>query len=93
VRHNDRRIWMTLADLTVDIVPIVGSITSKRRNRARNLLKQGTDPRAVIDIVVGQFGGDDLSSIGVHSDMELIWSFRQDRRVRVMACRFSSDLI
>jgi hypothetical protein len=23
---------MTLADLTVDIVPIVGSITSKRRN-------------------------------------------------------------
>ena len=62
---------MTLADLTVDIVPIVGSITSKRRNRARNLLKQGTDPRAVIDIVVGQLGGDDLSSIGVHSDMEL----------------------
>ena len=32
-RHNDRRIGMTLADLTVDIVPIVRSIAGKRRNR------------------------------------------------------------
>ena len=63
---------MTLADLTVDIVPIVRPIAGKRRNRARNLLKQGTDPRAVIDLVVGQLGGDDLSSIGVTP----IWSFR-----------------
>src|ERR1700732_4678811 len=62
---------MTLADLTVDIVPIVRPIASKRRNRARNLLKQGTDPRAVIDILAGQLGGDDLSSVGVHPDMEL----------------------
>src|SRR5438309_5373734 len=62
---------MTLADLTVDIIPIVGSIASKRRNRARNLLQQGTDLRAVIDILAGQRGGDDLSSVGVHPDMEL----------------------
>ena len=40
-RHNDRRIRMTLADLTVDIVPIVRSIASKRRNRSGNLLEQG----------------------------------------------------
>ena len=45
-RHNDRRRWMTLADLAVDIVPIVHSIAGKRRNRTRNLLKQGTDLRA-----------------------------------------------
>ena len=62
---------MTLADLTVDIVPIVRSIAGKRRNRSGNLLKQRTDPRAVIGILAGQLGGDDLSSVGVHADMEL----------------------
>src|SRR3984893_3049682 len=40
-------------------------------NRSGNLLKQGTDLRAVIDILAGQLGGDDLSSVGVHADMEL----------------------
>src|SRR4029077_4272159 len=70
-RHNDRRIRMTLAGLTVDIIPIVGSIAGKRRNRADNLLQQGTNLRAVIDILAGQLGGDDLSSVGVHAEMEL----------------------
>src|ERR1700732_2006361 len=70
-RNNDRRIRMTLADLTVDIVPIVCPIASKRRNRARNLLQQGTDLRAVIDILAGELGGNDLSRVGVHPDMEL----------------------
>jgi hypothetical protein len=51
---------MTLADLTVDIVPIVRSIAGKRRNRSGNLLKQATDLRAVIDIVAGQRGSDEL---------------------------------
>src|SRR6266404_3998225 len=69
--HNDRRIRMTPADLTVDIVPIVRPIAGKRRNRARNLLQQGTDLRAVIDILAGQLGGNDLSRVGVHPDMEL----------------------
>ena len=31
---------MTLADLTVDIVPIIGAIAGKRRNGARNLLQR-----------------------------------------------------
>src|SRR5207253_11480692 len=70
-RHNDRRIRMTLADLMIDIVPIVRAIAGKRRNRARNLLQQGTDLRAVIDFLAGQLGGDDLSGVGVHPDMEL----------------------
>jgi len=67
-RHNDRRIGMTLADLTVDIVPIVRSIAGKRHNRSRDLLKQGTDLRTVIDILAGQLGGDDLSRVGTRRD-------------------------
>ena len=62
---------MTPADLPVDIVPIVRSIAGKRRDRSRNLLKQGTDLRAVIGILAGQLGGDDLSRVGVDADMEL----------------------
>jgi hypothetical protein len=53
-RHNDRRSRMTLADLKVDIVPIVRSIAGKRRNRSGNLLEQGTNLRGVIDIVAGR---------------------------------------
>jgi len=45
-RHNDRRIRMTLANLTVDIAAILRSFAGKRRNRSGNLLKQGTDLRA-----------------------------------------------
>src|SRR4030081_886380 len=70
-RHNDCRIRITLVDLTVDIVPIIRSIAGKRRNRSGNLLQQGTDLRAVIDILVGQVGGDDFSSVGVGPCMEL----------------------
>src|SRR5467141_4063323 len=62
---------MTLADLTVDIVAIERPIARKRSNRARNLLHQGTVLRAVIDSLAGQLGGDDLSSVGVHPDVEL----------------------
>src|SRR5467141_4673693 len=62
---------MTLTDLTVDIVPIIGAVAGKRRNRSGNLLQQGTDLRAVIDILAGLLGGDDLSSVGVHPDVEL----------------------
>src|SRR5207245_7136726 len=51
--------------------PIVRPIAGNRRNRAANLLQQGTDLRAVIDILAGQLGGNDLSRVGVHPDMEL----------------------
>jgi len=52
VAAHDRRIRMTPADLTVDIVPIVRPIAGKRRNRARNLLQQGTTCEPSIDILV-----------------------------------------
>src|ERR1700730_16493765 len=64
-------LFSTAGPRSVDIVPIVRPIASKRRNRARNLLQHRTDLRAVIDILAGQLGGDDLSSVGIHPDMEL----------------------
>src|SRR3984893_11797168 len=64
-------LFSTAGPRSVDIVPIVRPIASKRRNRARNLLQHRTDLRAVIDILAGQLGGDDLSSVGIHPDMAL----------------------
>ena len=80
-RHNDRRIRMTLADLTVNIVAIVRSIAGKRRNRSRDLLKQGTDLRAVIDIVAAH----STAMICPVSASTGMWSFLQNRRALV-AC-------
>ena len=62
---------MTCADLTVDIVPIVRAIAGKGRHRALDLLQQGTDLRAVIDILAGQLGGDDPARVGVGGKMQL----------------------
>src|ERR1700747_987632 len=62
---------MTLADLTGRHRPDRTLRSRKRRNRSRNLLKRGSDLRAVIDILAGQLGGNDLSRVGVHPDMEL----------------------
>jgi hypothetical protein len=62
---------VTLADRRVDIVPIARLHRWKRCNRFGHLRKQATDLRAVIDILAGQPGGDDLSGVGVDANMEL----------------------
>jgi hypothetical protein len=66
-RPSDRRIRMTLADLTVDIVPIVRPIASKRGNRARNLLKQGTDLHAPVE--ADQAAVRDGDTVGVSGEI------------------------
>src|SRR5258708_25951056 len=42
-RHNDRGIRMTLADLAVDIVPVVSAVTSERDARAGYLFEERPD--------------------------------------------------
>jgi len=59
--------------------PIVRPIASNDANRARNLLQQGTDLRAVIDILAGQLG----AMISPVSASTPIWSFsRTDAPLR-----------
>jgi hypothetical protein len=58
-------------DLTVDAVLIVGAMGGERGDRARDLIKQGTDLGGVIDIVRRQGGRGDLSGVGVHTDVQL----------------------
>ena len=55
----------------VDVLSIVSPITDQRSNRTRHLIKQGTDPGAVINIRRGQLCRGDLAGLGVHTDVEL----------------------
>src|SRR5881227_3344188 len=52
--HNDRRIGMAGSDLAVDAVLVVCTIAGQRSDGIINLVEQGTDLRAVIDIIGGQ---------------------------------------
>src|ERR1700730_6741751 len=53
------------------VVDLLGGPAADLTTVVQQDLEQGTDLRAVISILAGQLGGDDLSSVGVHADMEL----------------------
>ena len=62
---------MVLADGAVDTRLIVGSITGEGREWTCDLVEQGLNLRAIIDIAGGQLGGEDLSRLGIHADVQL----------------------
>jgi hypothetical protein len=70
-RHDNRGIMIAVDDGAIDVVLVVGAITGERGHWPFYLVEQGTDPGRIIDIVCGQFRGDDLAGIGVHADMQL----------------------
>jgi hypothetical protein len=86
-RHNDRHIRMTLAVLTVDVVPIVRSIAGKRRNRFAICPSKGStcEPSSTSLLV------SSAAMICPVSASTPIWSFLQDRHVLV-ACFSTSHL-
>ena len=49
--HNDPSVRMALGDRAVDTVLVVRPVTRERSNRIRDLVEQGADLGAVIDIV------------------------------------------
>src|SRR6185369_6535057 len=56
--HDDRGFGMTGSDLAVDGVLVVCAIAGERGDGTIDLVEQGTDLRAVIDIIGGQRRGD-----------------------------------
>src|SRR5919205_1124875 len=70
-RHDDGRLGMALGDAGVNTLLIVSAIARERGHRPRHLVEQGTGLKAVIDVVGGQRGGDDLAGVGVYAEMQL----------------------
>src|SRR5271170_499271 len=68
--HNDRRIGMAGSDLAVDAILVVCTIAGQRSDGIINLVEQGTDLRAVIDIIGGQRRRDDPAGVGIDTDVQ-----------------------
>src|SRR5712691_12456828 len=62
--HDDRGFGMTGSDRAVDAVLVVCAIAGERGDGTIDLVEQGTDLRAVIDIIGGQCRGDDPTGAG-----------------------------
>ena len=59
-----------LGDDVVDARLIVGSVTDERREWSRDLVEQGLNLRAIIDVARGQFGCEDLPGLGIYPDVQ-----------------------
>src|SRR5205823_9323008 len=68
--HNDRCIGMAGSDLAIDAVLVIGTIAGQRSDGIINLVEQGTDLRAVIDIIGGQRRRDDPAGVGIDTDVQ-----------------------
>jgi hypothetical protein len=61
---------MAGSDLAVDTVLVVCTIAGQRSDGIINLVEQGTDLRAVIDIIGGQRRRDDPAGVGIDTDVQ-----------------------
>ena len=62
---------MALGDSAVDASLIVGAITGEGGEWTCDLIEQGPDLRAIIDIAGRQFRREDLAGLGVHAEVQL----------------------
>jgi hypothetical protein len=69
---------MALANGAVDASLIIGSITDEGGEWVCDLVEQGLDRRAIIDITIRYLRREDLPSVGVDPDVQgepVLWSF------------------
>src|SRR5829696_8301912 len=62
---------MAFGDRAGDAILIVRSVTRDRSDQTRDLVEQGANLRAVIDIVGRQRRRDDPARVGIHPDVHL----------------------
>ncbi len=70
-RHDDGRLGMALGDTGCDALLVVGAVAGERGERAYHLVEQRADLGAIVGIMAGQHGGEDLPGIGVHPEVQL----------------------
>jgi hypothetical protein len=69
---NDHRCsWMALVQGGVHAGSVIAAVAQDEFDRVSNLIEQGSDLRGVIDVAVGQDGGDDPAAYRVKADMLL----------------------
>src|SRR6202043_1760554 len=68
--HDDRGVGMAGGDLAVDAVLVVCAVAGERSDGIVNLVEQGTDLRAVIEIIGCQRRRDDAAGVGIDTDVQ-----------------------
>ena len=63
---------MTLRNAGGDAILIVCTVAGERGQGSRDLVEQGPGLGAIINVTAGQCRGDDLSSIRVHAEVQLL---------------------
>ena len=62
------------SDLAIDTFLIIRAVAGERGDGTINLIEQGTDLRAVVNIVGGQRRRDDLASLGINPDVQAVYA-------------------
>ncbi len=70
-RDDDGRFGMALGNAGVDAVLVVSAVAGERGHCARDLVEQGADLGAVIDLLGCERRGDDLARLGIQADVQL----------------------
>jgi hypothetical protein len=60
-----------LADVYVDTILVIGTVSGERRHRHRHLVQQGTNLGGIVDLLAGQARSRDLAGDGIHIQMQL----------------------
>ena len=71
-RHDDRRIGMPCSDPSIDVVPVERAVGGEGGDGTLDLVEQGTDLRAIVDVVAGQLRRNDPAGVGVRAEMQLL---------------------
>ena len=69
-RHNHRRVGVPVGDSSVNFILIVGAIAGERGHRIRDLIEQGADLSAVIDVFAGQRRSHDLAGLSIDTEVQ-----------------------
>jgi len=71
-RWNDNgRFWMALGNAGVNAVLVIPAIAGERGHRACDLIEQGADLGAVVDLLGCERGSDDLAAAGIQANVQL----------------------
>jgi hypothetical protein len=58
-------------DRRIDVITVIGTIGREGRKRDAASMEQSLDLPAIVSVVPGQLGRDDLACIGIRGDMQL----------------------
>ncbi len=62
---------MALGNAGVDAVLVVSTVASERSHRACNLIEQGADLGAIVDLLGRERRSNDLAAANIHPDVQL----------------------